>query len=123
MVKNSRAYEHVNSYPPTTENYDKIIKSLKSRFGRDELLIEVYIRELLKLVLNNTTKREAKPSIVNLYDKLETQLRVLKSLYVTTEMCAAMLYPLVEASLPEELLRVWQRHPSSTSAGENVAKD
>lgn len=38
-------------------------------------------------------------------------------------MCAAMLYPLVESSLPEELLRVWQRHPSSTSAGENIAKD
>jgi len=30
-------------------------------------------------------------------------------------MCAAMLYPLVESSLPEELLRVWQRHLSTSS--------
>lgn len=28
-------------------------------------------------------------------------------------MCAAMLYPLVESSLPEELLRAWQRHATT----------
>ncbi|XP_071648476.1 uncharacterized protein [Temnothorax longispinosus] len=122
LVKDSRAYELVNnSFPPTADNYDKVIDSLKSRFGRDELLIELYIRELLKLVLNNTAKKEFKMSVVSLYDKLETHLRALESLNVTTEMCAAMLYPLVESSLPEELLRVWQKHPSAS--GITVAKD
>ena len=53
-VENSRASELVNSYPPTAANYTKVIESLKSRFGRDDLLVEVYVRELLKLVLNKS---------------------------------------------------------------------
>ncbi|XP_011883737.1 PREDICTED: uncharacterized protein LOC105570894, partial [Vollenhovia emeryi] len=106
MVKDSRAGDLVNSYPPIAENYEKVIKSLKSRFGKNELLIELYVHELLKLVLNNSAKSGKQQSVGNLYDKLETQLRALESLGVTTEMCAAMLYPLVESSLPEETLRV-----------------
>ncbi|GFV93355.1 hypothetical protein TNCV_3685781 [Trichonephila clavipes] len=33
-----RAREIINSYPPINENYSKPIGSLKSRFGKDELL-------------------------------------------------------------------------------------
>ncbi|KAF5282887.1 hypothetical protein FQR65_LT14190 [Abscondita terminalis] len=39
----------VESYPTSGENYPKVIESLKQRFGRDEFLVEFYIRELLKL--------------------------------------------------------------------------
>lgn len=95
MVKDSRASELVNSFPPIAENYDKAIDSLKARFGKDELLIELYIRELLKLVLNNTAKAENKIPIASPYDRLETHLRSLESLNVTIEICAAMLYPLI----------------------------
>jgi len=35
-------------------------------------------------------------SLMSIYDKLETQLRALETLGVTTDMCAAMLFPLVE---------------------------
>lgn len=52
MVKDSRAYELVKSYPPMAENYDKVIKSLKSRFGKDELLIEVYTSRIYASYLN-----------------------------------------------------------------------
>lgn len=31
-------------------------------------------------------------------------------------MCAAMLYPLVESSLPEDLLRVWQRNTKAINS-------
>lgn len=71
MVKDSRANELVNNFPPTAENYDKAIDSLRSRFGKDELLIKLYIRELLKLVL--TAKMETKIPIASLY---ETNLRL-----------------------------------------------
>ncbi|XP_025155125.1 uncharacterized protein LOC112588673 [Harpegnathos saltator] len=104
-TKDSRAYEIVNSFPPTAENYEKAIQSLKSRFGKKDLLIEFYVRELLKLVLS----KNKNVSLTTIYDKLETHLRALESLDVTTEMCAAMLFPLVESSLPEEVLRTWQR--------------
>jgi hypothetical protein len=90
-VKDSRAYEVVNSFPLTANNYEKAIQSLESRFGKKDLLIEFYVRELLKLVLN----KNKKVSLMTIYDKLETHMRALETLGVTTDMCAAMLFPLV----------------------------
>ncbi|XP_035715967.1 uncharacterized protein LOC110860203 [Folsomia candida] len=106
-TENSRARTIVASYPPTAENYPKVIESLKSRFGRDEILIEVYVRDLLSFVLSNVSKKGVSISV--LYDKLETQLRALESLGVTSDKYAAMLFLLVESSLPEDMLRIWER--------------
>ncbi|KAJ8976987.1 hypothetical protein NQ317_013988 [Molorchus minor] len=108
------------------ENYKKIVESLTSRFGREDLQVEVYIRELLKLILNNVLS-DKKIELLTLYDKLETQLRALKTLGVTTDKCvyccycysAAMLFPLVESCLPEDLLRVWQRSHRSLSTSQS----
>uniref|UniRef100_A0ABD2WZE2 CCHC-type domain-containing protein n=1 Tax=Trichogramma kaykai TaxID=54128 RepID=A0ABD2WZE2_9HYME len=109
-IQGTRANDIVRSYPPTGENYDKVVKSLKSRFGREDLLVECYVRELLGLVLQNTVKGGKKVnSLSTLYDNLETYINALESLGVTTDKCAAMLYPLVESALPEDTLRVWQR--------------
>ena len=126
MVPDSRAAELVKSYPPTSQNYEKAIDGLKKRFGRDDLQIEVYVRELLQLVLQNAMSSK-EVQLASLYDKIESYLRALDSLGVTTEKCAAMLFPLVESSLPEELLRVWQRSSSAsetdtTSSSSNVSK-
>lgn len=115
-VKDSRAFEVVNSFSPIGDNYDKAIQSLESRFGKKELLIEFYVRELLKLVLN----KNKSITLVMIYDKLETHLRALESLGVTTDMCAAMLFPLVESSLPEEILRTWQRAMATSSISANI---
>ncbi|XP_011883862.1 PREDICTED: uncharacterized protein LOC105571005, partial [Vollenhovia emeryi] len=105
----------VKSYPPTAENYSKVISSLKNRFGRDDLQIEVYVRELLQLVLQNALKSKAF-SLTSLYDKIELHLRALESLGITTDKCAAMLFPLVESSLPEDVLRAWQRSSVNNAA-------
>ncbi|XP_043472978.1 uncharacterized protein LOC122505433 [Leptopilina heterotoma] len=59
-----------------------------------------------------------------LYDNIESHLRALESLGVTSDKCATMLFLLVESSLPEELLRAWQRssmtHGSTARELENV---
>lgn len=123
MVPASRAVELVKSYPPTGENYAKVITSLKNRFGRDDLQIEVYVRELLQLVLKNAVTPAKDVLLSSLYDKIESQLRALESLGVTTDKCAAMLFPLVESSLPEELLRAWQRSSSVRSTMAQNAED
>lgn len=78
--------------------------SLKNRFGRDEVIVKFYVRELLSLVLQNAVKGNKRSSLASLYDKVECYIRALKTLGVTTDKCAAMLYPLVESSLPEEVL-------------------
>lgn len=106
-VPNSPAHNLVTSFPSTSENYPKAIEYMKSRFGNDKILIEVYVRELLKLVVNNSNNR--KSTLSTLYDKLQTQLRALESLGVTSDKYAAMLYPLVESALPDEILMAWQR--------------
>ncbi|RLU14669.1 hypothetical protein DMN91_013065 [Ooceraea biroi] len=109
MMVDSRASELVKSFPPTGENYTKAIASLKNRFGRDDIIVEFYVRELLTLVLQNAVRGNKKLSLASIYDKVECYIRTLETLGVTTDRCAAMLYPLVESSLPEEVIRAWQR--------------
>ena len=97
-VPGSRARQLVDSFPVTGSNYNKIIDCLLSRFGREDLQIEVYVRELLKLVIHNTSSGN-KIDLSFLYDKLETQLRALETLGITSDKYAAMLFPLVESSV------------------------
>lgn len=44
-VPKSTAHDLVTSFPPTNENYPKVINYLKSRFGNNKILLEVYVRE------------------------------------------------------------------------------
>ncbi|GFY32522.1 integrase catalytic domain-containing protein [Trichonephila clavipes] len=83
------------------------------RFGQEDVLIQVYVRELLKLVLQNTEVK--KVNLSSLYDKIEAQLRAVESLGVTKEKYAAMLFPLVESCLPSEILRAWERYVGYSS--------
>uniref|UniRef100_A0A5S6QNZ5 Ty3 transposon capsid-like protein domain-containing protein n=1 Tax=Trichuris muris TaxID=70415 RepID=A0A5S6QNZ5_TRIMR len=108
MDENSRARELVESFPPTAGNYAKVIESLKSRFGRTELLVEVYVRKMLSLILRNAVRAEPL-KLSSLYDKLESYMRALETLGVTTESHVATILPLVESCLPGEILRAWQR--------------
>lgn len=109
-VENSKAREVVDSFPMTADNYEKVIDHFVNRFGNKDMLVEVYVRELLKLVLSNALNPTKKIVISSLYDKLETQLRALETLNVTRQEFVAILYPLVESCLPEELLRAWERY-------------
>ncbi|XP_072384600.1 uncharacterized protein [Diabrotica undecimpunctata] len=90
------------------DNYSKIMESMQSRFGREDLQIEVYIRELQKLILSKSASKQ-KIDISKLYDSIETQLRALETLGITPDKCSAMLFPIIESCLPQELLRIWQR--------------
>lgn len=60
MEAKSRAGRLVSSYPATTENYPKAIEQLKKRFDCDDLLIQMYIRELLTLVMRNAATGRTK---------------------------------------------------------------
>ncbi|UYV72960.1 hypothetical protein LAZ67_10001276 [Cordylochernes scorpioides] len=113
-AENSEAREAVESFPPSADNYPKVIEYIKSRFGEDEMLVEIYVRDLLQNVLQNV-RAEGKMSVVKLYDRLETQLRALETLGVARDKFAAMLYPLVESALPEDTLRVWERSQYTVS--------
>jgi hypothetical protein len=72
----TRAWEVVESLPPIGNNYTKAMECLKARFGREELLVEFYVREFLKLTLVMNSK-EGRVTLFSLYDRIETQLRAL----------------------------------------------
>ncbi|UYV80042.1 hypothetical protein LAZ67_18001485 [Cordylochernes scorpioides] len=102
--------EKQSSFPPSADNYPKVIEYIKSHFGEDEMLVEIYVRDLLQNV-----RAEGKMSVVKLYDRLETQLRALETLGVAHDKFAAMLYSLVESALPEDTLRVWEQSQYTVS--------
>lgn len=93
----------VESYPPSDENFEKAVSQLKRRYGKENLIVEVHIRNLLELVLNKNL------SLPTLYDKLNTQIRALESLGLTSGSYNSFLYPLVESALPTEILKIWTR--------------
>ena len=108
MEKDSRAKKVVESYPQSAENYQNAVDALQQRFGRKNLLIEVYTRDLIKLIIEVIQTQE-KVNLTAFYDELETHLLALGSLGVSGSTSTLWLLPLVESCLPEETLRVWQR--------------
>ncbi|GFR25012.1 integrase catalytic domain-containing protein [Trichonephila clavata] len=106
-----KALDFVQSYHVSKGEYKTVIKNLKTRFADDKMLIELYVRELLKLILNQSHNM----SFTDLVDQLDTYLRCLENLGVTKEKYACMLYPLVEASIPEQILIAWERERNSIS--------
>lgn len=111
MQEGTRAKELVNSYPQTSENYPKVIAASKDRFGKTKILKQVYVRELVKMIVINV-RDEDKMYLTKLFDSLESHLRALESLDVTREQMSEFLFPMVESSLPEEISIAWQRSPN-----------
>ncbi|GFX36242.1 uncharacterized protein TNCV_2065801 [Trichonephila clavipes] len=105
----SKAERLMLSFPATAENYPKAIDQLKERFGREDLLVQNYVRELLNLVMKNAVSGRTKTDLSALYDELEGKLRSLESLGRTQEKYGDFLTPLVESCLPEEILMTWER--------------
>ncbi|XP_059049504.1 uncharacterized protein LOC131844595 [Achroia grisella] len=107
MKNNSKAKSFVESYPPTKENYNIAVKTLKDRFAKEDILIEIYVRELLLLV---STKNSV--SIDCLYDKIVANLQILESLGISKDKYECILLPMIESALPENLLLAWGRVPN-----------
>ncbi|GFR10497.1 uncharacterized protein TNCT_565191 [Trichonephila clavata] len=76
-----KAFDFVQSYHVSKGEYKTVIKNLKTRFADDKMLIELYVRELLKLILNQSHNM----SFTDLVDQLDTYLRCLENLGVTKE--------------------------------------
>ncbi|UYV75783.1 hypothetical protein LAZ67_13001345 [Cordylochernes scorpioides] len=104
----TEAYKIVSIYPLTEENYSKAIDALRRRYANPDLLLQVYVRELLKLVIESASGKK-KISFHELYYKIQSYLGSLKSLNLESASPDTWLYPLVESCLSDELLLAWQR--------------
>ncbi|KAF8766380.1 hypothetical protein HNY73_019446 [Argiope bruennichi] len=49
VEEGSKAERLVQSFPATASNYPKAIQQLQERFGRDDLLVQIYVRDLLSM--------------------------------------------------------------------------
>ncbi|GFV28613.1 DUF1758 domain-containing protein [Trichonephila clavipes] len=111
----SKAERLVLSFPATAVNYSKAIEQLKERIGRDNLLVQIYVRDLLGLVMKNAVKEWSKTDLTYLYDESEGKLRALESLGRTQEKYGDFLIPLVESCIPEETLLAGERSQNHES--------
>ncbi|GBN57735.1 hypothetical protein AVEN_255022-1 [Araneus ventricosus] len=115
-VPSSAPREIVEIFLATAENYKKAIEYLKERFGKENVLVQVYIRDLLQLVISKN-----KFKLSSLYDKLQTRIRSLNSLGLTKDKYVDILFPLVESTLPIDILKMWdrQRHLVQDTQGKS----
>ncbi|XP_035211174.1 uncharacterized protein LOC118185438 [Stegodyphus dumicola] len=122
VVPGSKAAQLLNSFPVTAANYPKAIEQLKERFGRENLLVQIYVRDLLGLITKNATTDKTASDLKVFYDSIENKLRALESLGRTKEKFADFLGPLVESCLPENILRAWERSRTSEQRQEKSSE-
>ncbi|OXA64745.1 hypothetical protein Fcan01_02995 [Folsomia candida] len=115
MVSGSKAADLIRSYPKTDANYPKAIGALKERYGKEDILVDLYTRELAQFLF----ERE-KLSLEKFYDRLQTQLQALESLGVKSERDTLFLRPIIETSLPKEIFNAWYRSPLYQEDGAKV---
>ncbi|GFY20213.1 putative RNA-directed DNA polymerase from transposon X-element [Trichonephila clavipes] len=72
-VPGSKMFKLLSSFPPTKENYRKAVQQVKERFGREDLLVQIYIRDLLGLVMQNASGKITL-ELSELYDVLKSKL-------------------------------------------------
>ncbi|GFX28709.1 uncharacterized protein TNCV_547361 [Trichonephila clavipes] len=118
MEPGSIAERLVLSFPATATNYRKAIDQLKERFGREDLLEQICVRDLLTLAMKNAAAGRAKSDLPLLYDELESKLISLESLEKTQDKYGDFLTPLVESCLPDEVLVAWERNRNHQTESE-----
>ncbi|GFX67813.1 uncharacterized protein TNCV_1565141 [Trichonephila clavipes] len=121
VVSNSNAARVVESFPSTAENYPKAIAQLQERFGREDLLVQIYERDLLSMVMRNAATGRSKTDLPALYDELEAKIRALESLGWTQDKYGEFLSPFVESCLPADILLAFERskHFKEDTPGED----
>ncbi|KAF8782190.1 hypothetical protein HNY73_012511 [Argiope bruennichi] len=77
---------------------------LKERLGRENLLAQIYVRDILTIVMKNAVSGRAKKDLSRYNDESEGKFRALENLGSTQEKFGNFLGSLVESCLPEEVL-------------------
>ncbi|GFW21836.1 DUF1758 domain-containing protein [Trichonephila clavipes] len=85
------------------DNYPKAIVQLQGRFGREHLLVQIYLKDLMSMVMRNAATGRSKTDLPALYDELEAKIRALESLGRTQDKYGEFLSSLVESCLPDDI--------------------
>lgn len=107
MLEGTDVKKFVENFPVASQSYNTCVKELKARYAREDLLIQVYVRELLTLILKKDNF-----DLMSLYDNISSHLRSLEILKVTSDKFSPFLLPIVESALPTDILQIWERQKS-----------
>ena len=116
MIEHS-ASEAIAGLSLTASNYKEAVMILKKRFGNKQVIINKHMEILLNLepVTSNHNLR----GLRRLYDQIESHVRALKALGVTSDAYGTLLSSVLMNKLPSELRLVVSRH----IAGDNWELD
>ena len=110
LVKGSAA-EAIAGLALTSSNYEEAVTLLKKHFGNKQQQISKHMEVLLNLE-PVTSSRNTK-SLRHLYDKVETQVRCLRSLGVTPSSYGSVLASILMSKIPHDLCLIVSREVSS----------
>ena len=91
----------------TLANYEEAVAILQKRFGNGKLIISKHMETLLGVESVSTADDVA--GLRRMYDKIESQIRGLRSLGVTSSSYGALLTPVLQNKLPPELRLIVNR--------------
>lgn len=97
----------IEGFSLTKENYDAAVELLKDRFANTHIVVSSHMDALLKL--NAVVDVSDLCKIRCLYDKIETHVRSLQNLGISSESYGSLLIPVIVNKLPEELQLVISR--------------
>ena len=93
--------------PLTKDNYETALNIPRDRFGKPQLLISNHMEALLKLSMVSSVHETKK--LRDLYDKIEINIRSLKTLGIDSESFGNLLVPVVMEKIPSELRLIISR--------------
>ncbi|UYV63133.1 hypothetical protein LAZ67_2003249 [Cordylochernes scorpioides] len=95
------ALNTVEGFALSADNYEKAIKLLKDRFGRENILISRHMNNLLSMRPLRTSSDVR--TFRELFDNLSVQIRSLESLNVSIDVYGQLLCPIIIKLLPADL--------------------
>ncbi|UYV69064.1 hypothetical protein LAZ67_6002223, partial [Cordylochernes scorpioides] len=95
------ALNTVEGFALSVDNYEKAIKLLKDRFGREDILISRHMNNLLSMRPLKTSSDVR--TFRELFDNLSVQIRSLESLNVSIDVYGQLLCPIIIKLLPADL--------------------
>ncbi|UYV77617.1 hypothetical protein LAZ67_15001739 [Cordylochernes scorpioides] len=95
------ALNTVEGFALSADNYEKAIKLLKDRFGREDILISRHMNNLLSMRPLKTSSDVR--TFRELFDNLSVQIRSLESLNVSIDVYGQLLCPIIIKLLPADL--------------------
>ena len=109
MIEHS-ASEAIAGLSLTVSNYEEAVTILKKRFGNKQTIVNKHMEILLNLepVTSNSNLKRLR----RLYDQIESHVRALKALGVTSEAYGTLLSSVLMNKLPSEFRLVVSRHVS-----------